>query len=58
LLIWGGGEANNFFKRDWTGQIRLKRFNKFDFTRKATSFDNAVGQHLKGQRQPHASRTP
>jgi len=34
-VIWVGGEAENFFKKDWTGQIRLICFNKFDFTRKA-----------------------
>jgi hypothetical protein len=34
LLIWVGGEAENFFKQDWTGQIRLKCFNKFGFARK------------------------
>jgi hypothetical protein len=34
-VIWVGGETKNFFKRDWTGGIRLNCFNKFDFTRKA-----------------------
>jgi len=33
-VIWVGGEAENFFKWDWTGQIRLNWFNKFDFARK------------------------
>jgi hypothetical protein len=34
-VIWVGGEAENFFKWDWTGGIRLNCFNKFDFARKA-----------------------
>jgi hypothetical protein len=28
VLIWAGGEGECFWKRGWTGQIRLKRFNK------------------------------
>jgi len=27
-LIWGGGEADYFCDRDWTGQIRLKLLGK------------------------------
>ena len=33
-MICPTGKAKNFSKRDWTGQIRLKRFNKFSFARK------------------------
>jgi hypothetical protein len=34
LLIWGSGEAEYFFKWDWTGQIRLICLKKFVFARK------------------------
>jgi len=33
-MICPMGKTEYFFRRDWTGQIRLKGFNKFDFTRK------------------------
>src|ERR1700692_3908148 len=33
-VIWVSGEAENFFKWDWTGQIRLICFNKSGFMRK------------------------
>jgi hypothetical protein len=33
-------EAENFFKRDWTGQISLIRFDKFDFARKSVARGN------------------
>jgi len=28
-VIWGKREAKYFLEKDWTGQIRLIRFNKF-----------------------------
>ena len=34
-MIWVSGEAEYFFKQDWTGQIRLNCFNKLGFRRKA-----------------------
>ena len=34
-LIWGGDEAEYFFREDWTGQIRLNCFNKSSFPRNA-----------------------
>jgi hypothetical protein len=34
-LIWVSGEAEYFLNEDWTGQIRLKWFDKFGCTRKA-----------------------
>jgi hypothetical protein len=33
-LIWGEREAEYFLRRDWTTQISLIRFRKFDFRRK------------------------
>jgi hypothetical protein len=32
-VIWLAGKAGNFLREDWTGQIRLKRFDKSDFWR-------------------------
>src|SRR5437773_184198 len=32
-LIWVSREQKYFCKRDWTGQIRLNRFNKFTISR-------------------------
>jgi hypothetical protein len=32
-VIWGGGEAEYFCGRDWTGQITLKSLRKIDFSR-------------------------
>jgi hypothetical protein len=34
-VIWVGSEAEYFYKRDWTTQIRLIRLNKFLFARNA-----------------------
>jgi hypothetical protein len=34
-VIWVSGEAENFSRWDWTGQISLNWLSKFDFTRKA-----------------------
>jgi hypothetical protein len=31
--IWAGGKGKYFCKQDWTGQIRLNRFNKSAFWR-------------------------
>jgi hypothetical protein len=33
-VIWGGGEAEYFCERDWTGQITLKLLRKTDLSRK------------------------
>jgi hypothetical protein len=39
LLICVGGEAEYFFKWDWTGQISLNCFDKLRFRRKAPGQD-------------------
>jgi len=44
LLIWVSGEAENFFKWDWTGQISLNWLNKFGFARKRWGPDFAALQ--------------
>jgi len=31
LLFWVGGEAENFYKQDWTGQISLNYLKKSGF---------------------------
>jgi hypothetical protein len=51
-VIWVGGEAKNFFKQDWTGQIRLICFNKFDFTRRAPGA--WISLHSKGSKEQGA----
>src|SRR5207344_2200549 len=33
-LIWPTAKAEYFFRQDWTGQISLKWFGKFDFARR------------------------
>jgi hypothetical protein len=33
-VIWVGWKADYFLKRGWTGQIKLKRFNKLGFSRR------------------------
>ena len=32
-LIWGKDEAKSFLRRDWTGEISLKKLDKMTFTR-------------------------
>jgi hypothetical protein len=46
-MICPTAKANNFFKWDWTGQIRLKRLNKFGFARKAASYNNSPSKIAK-----------
>jgi hypothetical protein len=36
-VIWVGRERKYFCKWDWTGQIRLKRFNKLVFQKTVAS---------------------
>jgi hypothetical protein len=51
-LIWGEDEANYFFARDWTGQIKLNRFGKLGFTRKGFLGDEAVARGDVRQKLP------
>jgi hypothetical protein len=45
-LIWGKRKAEYFFRQDWTTQITLIRFDKFDFAckRKIRSIGIARGE--------------
>jgi hypothetical protein len=43
-VIWGVRKQKYFCRWDWTGGIRLIRFNKFAVTRKSKERDRAVAR--------------
>jgi hypothetical protein len=55
-VIWVFGKSEYFFKWDWTGQIRLKCFDKFDFRRKALGKDFAALFVVVIAREPRVTR--
>jgi hypothetical protein len=63
LLFRAGGEAENFCKRDWTGQISLNCLGKFDFWRRRNVGDRIADQGVMSaealnENEPEAKAGP